>query len=304
MTHYIAAYDTEQYDRSLLPPEVPTCLEACRRIVEVHRKHAMPATFFIVGKALEAAPAGFRALLDDPLFEIASHTYSHRILRDHPFCGPAAPLDEVRQEIARGKAVVEDVFGRPCPGMRTACGFTDGLRGAPEVLQIVQEAGYKYVSSKLWGPDYSLPADLSQSFTYADDGFPALREFPGHGWHENLLKNNNRIFGMSSLRVLLFPPLYPEMIPAGFVSSPEEEFQYNNRPLIRRAKEGRLGYVSMVWHPWSLGFFDPDMRMLEMTFRHVYEQDLIPTTFGRLNEQLWLSSAQTGGADPPTDVNS
>ena len=80
------------------------------------------------------------------------------------------------------------------------------------------------------------------------------------------------------------------MIPSGFVSSPEEEFQYNNRPLIRRAKEGRLGYVSMIWHPWSLSFFDPVMRMLEMTFDHVHEQGLIPTTFGRLSEQLQLSS--------------
>ena len=50
----------------------------------------MPATFFIVGKALEPTQRDTVPLLDDPLFEIASHTYSHKMLRDHPICGPAA----------------------------------------------------------------------------------------------------------------------------------------------------------------------------------------------------------------------
>ena len=36
-TSYIAAYDTES----------PGCLEACRKIVEVHKRFQMPATFFI-----------------------------------------------------------------------------------------------------------------------------------------------------------------------------------------------------------------------------------------------------------------
>ena len=71
MTLYIAAYDTES----------PSCLAACRKIVEVHRRFDMPATFFLVGKILMADPDDYRELLDDPLFEIASHTYSHKMLR-------------------------------------------------------------------------------------------------------------------------------------------------------------------------------------------------------------------------------
>jgi peptidoglycan/xylan/chitin deacetylase (PgdA/CDA1 family) len=286
MTHYVAAYDTEQYDKKGLPPGVPTCLEACQRIVEVHRRHNMPATFFIVGKALEANPAEYRALLDDPLFEVASHTYSHKMLRDHPICGPAASPEERRQEIFRGKQVVEQVFGRPCLGMRTGCGFVEGLKGAPELLNWVRAAGYKYVSSVLWGPDFSLPAPLSPSFTYAGDGFPGVREFPAHGFHENLLKGNNRIFGMGALRVLLFPPLYPEAVPAGYVSTPEEEFRVNNRTFIDKAVTEDAAYVSLVWHPWSLGLFDPEMRMLDMTFDYVREQGLVPCTFATLNDEL------------------
>jgi len=42
VTRYIAAYDTES----------PACLNACGRIVEVHKRMEMPATFFIVGRTL------------------------------------------------------------------------------------------------------------------------------------------------------------------------------------------------------------------------------------------------------------
>jgi peptidoglycan/xylan/chitin deacetylase (PgdA/CDA1 family) len=283
--HYIAAYDTEMYDTSRLEPGVPTCLEACYRIVDVHRRYNLPATFFIVGKALEANPREYRDLLDDPLFEVASHTYSHRMFRDHPICGPAASMPEIGTEIRRGKEVIEDVFGRPCLGLRTGCGFSEGLRGAPDILRLVADAGYRYVSSVLWGPDFSLPIPLYPSFTYAEDGFPGLREFPGHGWHENLLKGNNRIFGQKPSRVILFPPTMPEAIPDRYVATPEEEFAIH-RVFLDRAVSDDAAYVSLVWHPWSLMLFDPAMRMLELTFEHVLDRGLSATTFAALNEAL------------------
>src|SRR5712692_2416352 len=96
-TSYIAAYDTE----------TPRCLEACRKIVEVHKRFKFPATFFIVGRTLESAPDAYRHLLDDPLFEIASHTYSHKMLRDHPMCGPVVPPDELKKQIFDSKATIE-----------------------------------------------------------------------------------------------------------------------------------------------------------------------------------------------------
>jgi peptidoglycan/xylan/chitin deacetylase (PgdA/CDA1 family) len=284
-TYYIAAYDTEMYDTTRLGPGVPSCLEACFRIVEVHRRFNMPATFFIVGKALEANPAEYRALLDDPLFEIASHTYSHKMLLDHPICGRAASPPEIEQEIRRGKQVVEEVFGRPCVGMRTGCGFSNGLAGATDILRLNSDAGYAYVSSQLWGPDFSLPAPLNPPFTYAEEGFPVLRELPGHGWHENLLKGNNRIFGYRPSRTLLFPPTMPEAIPDRYVETPEEEFAVN-RIFLDRAAADNLLYISLIWHPWSLMLFDPAMRMLELTFTHVRALDLQPTTFAGLNATL------------------
>ncbi len=271
-TRYIAAYDTES----------AACLAACSKIVEVHKRFEMPATFFILGKTLDANPAEYRKLLDDPLFEIASHTYTHQMLRDNVFCGQAVSMDEKRNEIFKGKEAVERVFERPCIGMRPGCGFDNALKGEPQVLKLVQEAGFKYVSSLLWGPDCSLPALLREPFNYKAEGFPDIWELPGHGWHENLLKDHNR---WGPRRLTLWPPPFPEAIPRGFCKTPKDEFEVN-KVFLDKALETRRPFVSLIWHPWSLAKFDPDMKMLELTFTHVQKTGLKPCTYAQLFEHV------------------
>ncbi len=272
MTRYIASYDTES----------PRCLAACRTIVERHRQHEMPATFFITGKTLEANPDAYRDLLDDPLFEIASHTYSHKSLRDHPFCGPAVPIPEIGEEIVHGKEWIERVFERPCLGLRPGCSFEHGLAGLPEVLALMEKAGLTYVSSMAWGRDYSLPAPLNQPRTYADDGYANLWELPCHGWHENLLKNNNR---WGPRRITLWPPDIPEAIPENYLETPAEEFAIN-RVFLEKAAAEDLTFVSLIWHPWSLAAFDPEMEMLNLTFNHIKTLGLEATTYEGLRTKV------------------
>jgi len=280
MPLYVAAYDTESSE----------CLAACRTIAALHRRLEMPATFFMTGKVLEAQGADYRRLLDDPLFEIASHTYSHGTLRDHPFCGPAVTASRAREEIFVGKRQVEQVFERPCLGMRPGCGFEDGMKGASDLLGLISEAGFRYVSSMAWGLDYSLPAPLNQPFAYAREGFPHLWELPAHGWHENLLKDHN---GWGPRRLTLWPPQMPEAIPPRFLTTPEEEFAVN-RVFIERAAREELKFVSLIWHPWSLGRFDRQMRMLDLTFAFVRELGLPCGTYADL-----LARAQGEGYDSP-----
>ena len=187
-------------------------------------------------------------------------------------------IQQKREEIFEGKASVERIFERPCLGVRPACSFDDGLRSAPDVLRLVREAGFRYVSSLAWGPDYSLPAPLSEPFTYASDGFPELWELPCHGWHDNLLKDHNR---WGPRRLTLWPPTMPEAIPPGFISTPEEEFAVN-RVFLEKAPSEHKTFVSLIWHPWSLDTFDPEMKMLELTFAHVRELGLRPCTYADL----------------------
>ena len=271
-TRYIAAYDTES----------PDCLEACRTIAEIHKRFEMPATFFILGKTLDANPAEYRRLLDHPLFEIATHTYTHQMLRNNDFCGPAVSLEERRKEIFTGKEAVERVFERPCIGLRPGCGFDNALKGQPETLGLLREAGIQYVSSLLWGPDYSLPALLREPFNYTQEGFPDIWELPGHGWHENLLKDHNR---WGPRRLTLWPSPFPQAIPSGFCKTPQDEFEVN-KVFLNRALETNKSFVSLIWHPWSLRKFDPDMKMLELTFSHVRRMGLEPCTYAQLHKHV------------------
>ncbi len=271
-TRYIAAYDTES----------PACLAACRKIVAVHKRLEMPATFFITGKTLEANAKEYKALLADPLFEVASHTWSHKLLCDNAMCGPAVSAEEKKEEIFRAKALIESVFDQPCVGLRPAVGFDKGFRGAVDVLTLVREAGFKYVSSLLWGPDCSMPALIEEPFHYGADGFADLWELPGHGWHENLLKDHNR---WGSRRLTLWPSPMPEGIPTKFVKTPNDEFEVN-RIFVEKALEANNRHLSLIWHPWSLHAFDPEMKMLELTFAHVRKLGLTPSTYADLYKQL------------------
>lgn len=275
MTLYIAAYDTES----------PRCLDAVRKIVAVHEQYQMPATFFLVAGTVTAAREEYVALLrDHPLFEIACHSHTHMVLRDTPEFGKAGPLDQFPHEIVESKQYLEDTFGQQVIGFRPPVSAADGLRTAPEALRLIDRAGYEYVSSLAWGPQWSLPALLVRPFTYAEQGYPRLWELPPCGWHENLLKGNNRC---GPVRILLFPPVMPQTIPNDYVKTPEEEFAYNNKPFIDKALADDMPQVSLIWHPWSLNLFDPEMRMLHMTFTYVRERQVPAGTFAN----LWRSLA-------------
>lgn len=90
----------------------------------------MPATFFVLGTVLEERGAELRRIFgDDPLFDLASHTYSHKLLKDNRVHGPGVGLEELGREIELGIRLVEDVFERPCVGARSGYGFHGGLRG-------------------------------------------------------------------------------------------------------------------------------------------------------------------------------
>lgn len=276
---YIAAYDTE----------APDCLAGVREIVKRHEAHSMPGTFFLVANLLDRQRDEYVALLrDHPLFEIACHSYSHMVIHDTPEFGKAGPLKQFPRELVESKARLEDVFGQAVTGFRPPVSTDNGLRTAPEALRLLAGAGYGYVSSLAWGPSWSLPALLVKPFTYAAEGYPDLWELPPCGWHENLLKGNNRC---GPVRVGLFPPAMPEAIPTDYVKTPEEEFRYNNRPFIDKAVREDFPLVSLIWHPWSLHRFDAAMKMLDLTFSYVQEHGLATGTFSDALTQLRAATA-------------
>jgi hypothetical protein len=121
----------------------------------------------------------------------------------------------------------------------------------------------------------TLPALLEPSYNYADEWHPELWELPGHGWHDNVIKWHSRA---DPWRLVVWPSPFPKAVPLRPISTPEEEFALNC-VFIDHAVERNLPYVSLVWHPWSLARFDPDMRMLELTFSYVRDRGLEPATY-------------------------
>ena len=267
---YIAAYDTES----------PSCIENLEKIVNMHKRHKMPATFFIVANILNMNnKLMVKKLLDDPLFEIASHSFSHKVVLDHPICGKAK---DARKEIIDSKKMLEDIFGKEIIGFRTPCGYPEGLKGQNAMLELVNEAGYKYISTLLWGPGFSLPADIVEAFPYEKDGYKEIWEIPGHGWHENALKGHSKI----GLPLIVWPSKWPDVaIPKNYIKTPIEEFEVN-KYFLDTAKKENKEHITFIWHPWSLGMFDKEMKMLDLTFSYIKKQEFSTSTFRDFHKTL------------------
>ena len=267
MTRYVFAYDLEDPD---------LCLRAAPRLVELHRRHEVPATFFVLGTVLEMRGAELRRIFgDDPLFDLASHTYSHKLLKDNRVHGPGVGLEELGREIERGIRLVEDVFERPCVGVRSGYGFHGGLRGERERLEVVWDRGARYLSSDLRGPGDCVPGGLGQAYRYDEEGFPDLLELPGHGWHDNVLK------GFYPGPQLVWPSIPRWGIPDRIPRTPEEEFAVQ-RVWVDRALALGLDYVSPVYHPHSVYRMSPDCRVVELLMRHAKQEGMAATTYGGL----------------------
>lgn len=80
------------------------------RVVDFLREQSVPATFFAGGLWLETHRRRATELVADPLFEIANHSWSHRVLH-------SAPAGTIDREILLTEAALEDMrrdAGRLC----------------------------------------------------------------------------------------------------------------------------------------------------------------------------------------------
>lgn len=271
MTRYIFHYDLES----------DTCVKAAPVLADLHRKYNIPATFFLLGKTLERWGKELRAIFEDgPLFDLESHTYSHRLLKDNLMHGQGISLQEMELEIKRGIQLVEDVFGRPCIGVRVGCGFHNGFRGEKERLQIIWDCGVRFLSSDLRGPGDSIPTGLVQAYWYDEEGFPELLEMPGHGWHDNVLKKDS---GFDFRLMLPWPLVMQWGIPNRPVQTPEEEFAVQ-KVWIDCAVALNLDYISLVYHPHSIYRMSEDCWVIELLMKYVLDKGMPTVTYKQLYE--------------------
>ena len=272
MSYYVAAYDTEAiypwwelgdqkysaelYQRSVAytGPRLQECLDGIAAVAAVHRQKNLPATFFLVAKLVEHAAAELRALLDDPLFDLQCHSYTHADLM-------LLIEDEaaLKVELTDAKHLIEDAFGREVRGFTTPAGFPHGLVGQKRLLAALWTAGYKYLRSVGLGPFNTIPAPLTQPFWYAQDGYPELLEFGLHAWHDNVL--TGQPFAVH------WPPLLPWGYPAKRPETAHEIYAAYAPGIEYVVNNHLLTYVP-CFHPWSVYRADRRALQIELLLTH------------------------------------
>jgi peptidoglycan/xylan/chitin deacetylase (PgdA/CDA1 family) len=117
------------------------------RLVELFARHGVRPTWFVVGRDLEEDAQGRRLLreLAAAGHELANHSYSH------PYDLVRLPAPEIAEQIDRAHALVGEAAGRPPVGFRAP-----GYEISPQVIDILQDRGYRYDSSAFPAVPYYL----------------------------------------------------------------------------------------------------------------------------------------------------
>lgn len=151
-----------------------------------HEEHGVPATLFVCGRTLVHNVPALESFVDDPLFDIQQHTYSHTLLKDDHWKGGtflASPPVAIEQEVRQTSEALRRLLGVECIGLRTPHGYHLGLTDHPEMLDVLNECGIRFVSSWARNAQGMNPTPLTvQPFWYAEQGHPDLLEIPFQHW--------------------------------------------------------------------------------------------------------------------------
>ena len=150
-------YDTEWWGE---PAEMAGFLE---KLVEVHRQDEIPVTMFCRGLTLENMKSEFSAFhqetVDDPLFDMQDHSYSHVGLGYEK----GKPVEFLEADYARSFQIHSEIFGIRPTGI-AICGTSDdgpSLTGfdatekSKAEFEMVVKLGTRMINSFLTGIDGS-----------------------------------------------------------------------------------------------------------------------------------------------------
>ena len=254
---YIAAYDTESV----------MCLEGVRAITMQHLKYNVPATFFVVGELLEdkTFASEMKSLLDNPLFDVQSHTYTHFSVIPRDGSTPDEAFKQrVFDEIKRTNDILQNTFNKKIIGFRTPCGYHDGLGRNKWLLNKLWYEGIRFISSQLVGPGTTVPAPLSNPYWNETDILRPLLELPGHGWHDNVVKGYNHVD-------LSWPPIFPWGYPTNKPSSPSDLFNIHKHEIDYVFNGEKYMYYSPIMHPWSIHRFNENAETINLLLKYIID---------------------------------
>lgn len=226
------------------------------RIRHIHNELAIPATLFIVGRALERCVPAFREIASDPLFDIQQHTYSHQLLKtvyietgESVRVVRGVGLDRIREEVRRTTELLREHLGRECTGLTGPWCYYRGLRDRPDILEILWEEGIRFTRTDGRNASDWHPVELDlQPYWYNHLGFPEILETTVHGWHDSTIRD---ILGWENL----------------------DAWVESVKPYVdRAATEGKI--YSHLQHDWSSIREDPELTATKAVLQYPREQTL------------------------------
>ncbi|MFX0098812.1 MAG: polysaccharide deacetylase family protein [Candidatus Hodarchaeota archaeon] len=164
-----------------------------KEMQRIHEDRGAPCSLFIKGRTLEKNVEQFKNLLDNDLFDMQQHTYSHLIFKHIPVIidgklqpvGEDEPLFKIQEEIERTQELFKNLLSLDVKGLTTPYAFYKGLSDRPDILKVLHDAGIRFIRSyarneKSYNP---VPLDV-QPFFYEEQGFPDMLECPIQGWQD------------------------------------------------------------------------------------------------------------------------
>lgn len=158
-----------------------------------HTRNKMPATFFLLGRSIEANFKDLERFNEDPLFDFAQHTYSHVAFKDivedrgdgSSNTLPGASIDVVEDELLKTNGLIKSCFRRDCLGAEGARGYYKGVEDRPDIVRLLARMNFKYCVTYCRNQNGWNPVGLDvQPFWYAADPEIRLLEIPNQGWQD------------------------------------------------------------------------------------------------------------------------
>ena len=196
-----------------------------RRLLELLDECDVRATFFVLGWVAERWPQLVSEIARRG-HEVACHGFNHRLVYQ---LGP----DHFRADVARARAVLQDVVGQPIAGFRAA--------------------SYSIVASTLWALDVL----IELGFTYDSSIFPIRHDLYGIPGFSRVPVRVQRPLG----EILEIPPSTIRLLGRNWPVAGGGYFRLLPYWITRRAlqrlnqREQRAGMVYV--HPWELDVEQP-----------------------------------------------